>query len=116
MWMRPVEASPVSLPSFHKEDEIPPSKQKNFDLLMDLSLDVTVELGKTKRFIRDILTLQSGSILELDKEVEAPVDILVNQKVVARGEVLVIDDNFGIRITEIIDNAIEPILSEKKEP
>jgi flagellar motor switch protein FliN/FliY len=71
-------------------------------MLMDVSLDVTIELGRTMMSIKDILNLSVGSVIELDKMAGDPVDILVNNKLIARGEVVVIDENFGVRITEII--------------
>ncbi|MFD2670093.1 flagellar motor switch phosphatase FliY [Marinicrinis sediminis] len=74
----------------------------NLDLLMDIPLKVTVELGRTTRQIKDILDLSQGSILELDKLAGEPVDILVNNKLVAKGEVVVIDENFGVRVTDIV--------------
>jgi flagellar motor switch protein FliN/FliY len=75
---------------------------KNLDMLLDVPLDVTVELGRTRRSVREILTLSSGSIIELDKLAGEPVDILVNNKLVAQGEVVVIDENFGVRVTDIV--------------
>lgn len=74
----------------------------NLDMLMDISLDVTVELGRSRQPIKDILSLSQGSVVELDKLAGEPVDVLVNQKPVAKGEVVVIDENFGVRITEIL--------------
>ncbi|AAX16794.1 flagellar motor switch protein FliN [Borrelia hermsii] len=74
----------------------------NLGLLMDVSMQVTVELGRTERKIKDILGMSEGTIITLDKLAGEPVDILVNGKVVAKGEVVVIDENFGVRITEII--------------
>ncbi len=68
----------------------------------DIPLDVTVELGRTRLLIRDILDLAAGSIIELDKIAGEPVDLFANGLLVARGEVIVIDDNFGVRLTEII--------------
>jgi flagellar motor switch protein FliN/FliY len=72
------------------------------ELLLDISLSVTVELGRTKMMIRDILQLAPGSILELDKLAGEPVDIMINEKSIARGEVVVIDENFGVRLTSIV--------------
>jgi flagellar motor switch protein FliN/FliY len=69
---------------------------------MDVPLEVTVELGRTKKYIREILEFGPGSIIELDKLAGEPVDILVNGKAIAKGEVVVIDENFGVRITDII--------------
>lgn len=77
-------------------------EKRNLDMLMDIPLKVTVELGRTKRTIKDILELSSGSIVELDKLAGEPVDILVNDKPIAQGEVVVIDENFGVRVTEIL--------------
>lgn len=71
----------------------------------DIPLDVSVELGRTRLLIRDILDLGAGSIIELDKLAGEPVDLFANGLLVARGEVIVIDDNFGVRVTEIITAA-----------
>ncbi|MGV3467027.1 MAG: flagellar motor switch phosphatase FliY [Heyndrickxia sp.] len=75
---------------------------KNLNMLLDIPLQVTVELGRTKRTVKDILELGSGSIIELDKLAGEPVDILLNNQLIAQGEVVVIDENFGVRITEIV--------------
>jgi flagellar motor switch protein FliN/FliY len=74
----------------------------NIDLIMDIPLQVTVELGRTKMPIKEILDLGPGSIVELDKLAGEPVDILVNNKLIAKGEVVVIDESFGVRITDIV--------------
>lgn len=79
-----------------------PISDANLGLIMDVPLQVTVELGRTKKLIKDILDLAAGSIIELDKLAGEPVDILVNGKLLAKGEVVVIDENFGVRITDII--------------
>jgi flagellar motor switch protein FliN len=73
----------------------------SIDMLLDVSLQVSVELGRTRLQIRDILQLGSGSIVELDKQAGEPVDILVNDKPIAKGEVVIIDENFGVRLTSI---------------
>ncbi|MBS4213037.1 MULTISPECIES: flagellar motor switch protein FliN [Neobacillus] len=78
----------------------------NLDLLMDISLELVVELGRTKKKINEILELTQGSIIELDRVSGEPVDVLINGKIVAKGEVVVIDDYFGIRITEILNKTI----------
>ena len=78
---------------------------QNLDIVMDIPLEVSVELGRKRMSIRDILDLGSGSIVELDKIAGEPVDLLVNGRLVARGEVVVIEDNFGVRITEIVGPA-----------
>lgn len=93
--VRPVEFAPLS--TSHAE-----SGGGNLDLLLDIPLEVTVELGRTKRLIKEVLELGVGSIIELEKLAGEPVDVLINGKLVARGEVVVIDENFGVRITDII--------------
>jgi len=79
-----------------------PVVDTNINLIMDVPLQVTVELGRTRKLIRDILELSPGSVIELDKLAGEAVDILVNGKLIAKGEVVVIDDNFGVRITDIV--------------
>lgn len=76
--------------------------QPNMNLLMDVQMTMTVELGRTKMYIKDILGLGEGSIIELDKLAGEPVDLLVNSKLIAKGEVVVIDENFGVRVTDIV--------------
>ena len=78
------------------------SEQGNIGLIMDVFMEMTVELGRTKRSIKDILGMGEGTIIELDKLAGEPVDILVNHKQIAKGEVVVIDENFGVRVTEIL--------------
>jgi len=78
------------------------SEQGNIGLLMDVFMEMTVELGRTKKLIREILGIGEGTIIELDKLAGEPVDILVNHKLIAKGEVVVIDENFGVRVTEIV--------------
>jgi flagellar motor switch protein FliN len=78
------------------------AERKNISLIMDVPLQITVELGRTQRMIKDILEFGQGSIIELDKLAGEPVDILVNGKQIAKGEVVVIDESFGVRITDII--------------
>lgn len=78
------------------------SEQGNIGLIMDVFMEMTVELGRTKKSIKDILGMGEGTIIELDKLAGEPVDILVNHKPIAKGEVVVIDENFGVRVTEIL--------------
>ncbi|WP_309087508.1 flagellar motor switch phosphatase FliY [Domibacillus sp.] len=78
---------------------------RNLNMLFDIPLQVTVELGRTNRNVKDILELTSGSIIELDKLAGEPVDVLVNNRLIARGEVVVIEENFGVRITNIASPA-----------
>jgi flagellar motor switch protein FliN/FliY len=74
----------------------------NIDMLLDVELDVSIELGKTLLSIKRVLELAPGSIVELDRMAGEPVDLLVNNKVVAKGEVVVIDESFGIRIVSLV--------------
>lgn len=76
--------------------------QKNIEILLDVKLPISIELGRTEMAIRDILELTNGSVVELDKLAGEPVDLLVNNKVVAKGEVVVVDENFGIRVTSLL--------------
>jgi flagellar motor switch protein FliN/FliY len=97
-----VKAQPVVFQQLN--DEAPEALQgSNMDIIMDIPLQVTVELGRTKKTVKDILELGTGSVIELDRLAGEPIDILVNGKLVARGEVIVIDENFGVRIIEMID-------------
>jgi flagellar motor switch protein FliN/FliY len=79
-----------------------PAESGNIGLLMDVFMELTVELGRTRKLIREILGIGEGTIIELDKLAGEPVDILVNHKLIAKGEVVVIDENFGVRVTEIV--------------
>lgn len=81
------------------------AESRNLNMLLDIPLQVTVELGRTKRSIKEILELSAGSIIELDKLAGEPVDVLVNGKLIAQGEVVVIEENFGVRITDIISQS-----------
>jgi flagellar motor switch protein FliN/FliY len=95
--VQPVQFSNLSPGQGMQADET------NLGLLLDIPLKVTVELGRTQKVIKDILELSQGSIIELDKLAGEPVDILVNNKLIAKGEVVVIDENFGVRVTDIIN-------------
>ena len=83
-------------------NSLPAGAGNNLELLMDVPLQVTVELGRTAKMVKEVLALGPGSVLELDKLAGEPVDILVNERPIAKGEVVVIDENFGIRVTEIL--------------
>ncbi len=78
------------------------ASMQNLDIVMDLPMEVNVQIGKTKKRIREIVEFTQGSIIELDKQAGDPVDIIVNNELIARGDVIVIDDIFGVRITEIV--------------
>ena len=73
----------------------------NLELLLNIPLEVTVELGKAKMLLKDLLNLNKGAVIELEKEASEPLDVLVNDQPVAKGEVVVMEEKFGIRITEI---------------
>lgn len=75
------------------------------DLIMDLQVDLAAELGRTSMLIRDLMELHPGSIIELRKVVGEPIDLLANGKTIARGEVVVVDESFGVRVTEIVSTA-----------
>ncbi|MGC4375645.1 flagellar motor switch phosphatase FliY [Fictibacillus sp. Mic-4] len=98
---RAVSVEPAVFSDFN-EMERSHFETKNLDMLLDIPLQVTVELGRTKKTIKEILDLAPGSIVELDKLAGEPVDILVNQKLIAKGEVVVIEENFGVRVTDIL--------------
>ena len=88
--------------SFVGGNQAPVPQPENIDLIMDVPLEVTVELGRTNKSISEILEFKPGTIVELNKATGTPIDVLVNGKLVARGEVVVIDENFGIRIVDIV--------------
>lgn len=101
----PVQVAPVEFQAFDQNAADGHGSRNNLDMLMDIPLSVTVELGRTKRSVKEILELSAGSIIELDKLAGEPVDILVNQRIVAKGEVVVIEENFGVRVTDILSQA-----------
>ena len=100
---QPVNVQAAQFQNFNS-DFAPNNQRENIDLIMDVPLEVTVELGRTNKSIKDILEFAPGTIVELNKVAGEPIDILVNGKYVAKGEVVVIEENFGIRITDIIKN------------
>lgn len=91
---------PIKFEEF--SDAIPANEKENIDLLMDLQLQVSVELGKVKKPIKEILQFTQGTIVELDRLAGENVDILISGKIIAKGEVVVVDQNFGVRITQIV--------------
>ncbi|MBA2883653.1 flagellar motor switch protein FliN/FliY [Clostridium beijerinckii] len=99
---QPVEVHAATFEPLVPQNSVPPIK--NIDLILDVPLDISVVLGRTKKSIQDILNLGTGSLIELDKLAEEPVEILVNGKQIALGEVVVVDENFGIRITNIVSS------------
>lgn len=100
-------------PDFSKQtSSAAKSLNGNMDILMDVPLNVSIEIGKTKKKMKEILEFGQGTIIALDKQAGAPVDVVVNGQLIARGDVVVIDDNFGVRITEVIGNA--PLLHDEQ--
>jgi len=105
---QPKQSNPtIQQVQFSNFDESPTthSEPGNLNMLLDIPLQVTVELGRTKKMVKEILEVSPGSIIELDKLAGEPVDILVNNKLIAVGEVVVIDENFGVRVTDILSTA-----------
>jgi len=96
-------AAPEAQPAEFQQFESTPEKDRKLDLLLDLGLPVSIELGRTSLPLRDILNLQRGSIVEFDKLASEPVDIIINGKKMAEGEVVVIEKHFGIRITNLVE-------------
>lgn len=100
----PINIKPMEYESFDnfEEENLSGEQFSNLELIMSVPLDISVEIGKTKRQIKDILEFSQGTIVELDKQAGALVDIIVNGQLIAKGEVVVVNDNFGVRISEII--------------
>ncbi|NMC12038.1 MAG: flagellar motor switch protein FliN [Chloroflexi bacterium] len=105
----PAAPPPAEAPVKHTPQ--PPSAEKkengtpSLDMLMDVNLQLSVELGSTKLTVRQVLDLQKGAVVELNRIAGDAVDIYVNDRLLAKGEVVVVDDKFGVRITELISNA-----------
>jgi flagellar motor switch protein FliN/FliY len=97
----PTNVQPVQFPNL-MQPRLGAHEAGNIGLIMDVSMEMTVELGRTRKLIKEILGMGEGTIIELDKLAGEPVDILVNHKLIAKGEVVVIDENFGVRVTEIV--------------
>jgi flagellar motor switch protein FliN/FliY len=100
MMGQPTNVQQVQFPSL--VPQATSQEQGNIGLIMDVFMEMTVELGRTRKLIKEILGMGEGTIIELDKLAGEPVDILVNHKLIAKGEVVVIDENFGVRVTEIV--------------
>ncbi|SNB47050.1 flagellar motor switch protein FliN [Geobacter sp. DSM 9736] len=88
------------------------TEQKNLDFILDIPLQLTVELGRTKLLVKDVLQLNQGSVVELTKLAGEPLDVFVNSKLVARGEAVVVNEKFGIRLVDIIspNERVEKVL------
>jgi flagellar motor switch protein FliN len=95
-------SSPAPPPKPQVQDERAVELPPNLNLLLDIPLEITAELGRTRMIINDLLQLGQGSVIELNKLAGEPLEILVNNKLIARGEVVVVNEKFGIRLTDII--------------
>lgn len=99
-----INMEPLTLKDFIDEE---PSQQDennaNYKLIMGVPLTINVEIGRTKKSVKDIIEMRQGTVIELDKQAGDPADIIVNGQLLARGDVVVIDDGFGVRVTEIIE-------------
>ena len=94
---------PASFPAMQGADTAGPPK--NIDFILDIPMSVSVYVGSTKMAIRDLLQLAQGSVIELDKLAGEPMEVMVNNKLVARGEVVVVNEKFGIRLTDVVSAA-----------
>lgn len=115
----PMPAPPVNVQNaqLHQFDAmdfgIPADQKDNLKLLMGVPLEISVEIGTAKRKVKDILEFTQGTIIELERQAGAPVDVVVNGNLIARGDVVVIDDNFAVRITEIVKNKLVDSLGKE---
>ena len=105
-WQAPepkrINATPLTLPNLDVEDRLGKEQADNLELIMSVPLEISVEIGRTRRKVEEILSFSKGSLVVLDKLAGDQVDLFVNGLCVARGDVVVIDDNFGVRITEVL--------------
>lgn len=100
-----INTQPLAMPQLDVAQELGQEQAQNLDLIMEVPLQVTVEIGRTRRKVQDILEFSKGTLVVLDKLAGDQVDLFVNGKCIARGDVVVIDDNFGVRITEIVQKS-----------
>jgi flagellar motor switch protein FliN len=100
------DAQPATFPPLETKTNEP--SMKNLDFILDIPMQVSVQLGSTKMLIRDLLQLGQGSVVELEKLAGEPLEVLVNHRLVARGEVVVVNEKFGIRLTDVV-SAVERI-------
>ena len=107
-----INAQQPKMRELSAESQLSQEQQENLDLILSVSLEVAVEIGRTRRKIQDILSFSKGSLVVLDKLAGDQVDLLVNGQCVAKGDVVVIDDNFGIRITEILQKPDINVLTQ----
>lgn len=98
------QVHPAEFQPLHSSPSAPENEPSNIDMLLDVALKVSVELGRAQLPVRDVLDLQSGAVIELDRVAGDLVDIFINNRLIARGEVVVVDDKFGVRISEIFSS------------
>lgn len=109
-----VNVQPAKFESFDTPSALSAGQQDNLQLLMSVPLEITVEIGSAKRKVKDILEFTQGTIIELERQAGAPVDVIVNGNLIARGDVVVIDDNFAVRITDIVKSKFLDTLGNKE--
>ncbi len=97
-----INTAPPPMPRLENGEELSQEQTQNLDLIMGVPLEVTVEIGRTRKRVQEILSFSKGSLVVLDKLAGDQVDLFVNGKCIAHGDVVVVDDNFGIRVTEIL--------------
>ncbi|MFA5699798.1 MAG: flagellar motor switch protein FliN [Desulfuromonas sp.] len=100
----PGQASPTETAP-GKGAEVGAENIKNLDLLLDIPLDVSVEVGRSRMLVRDLLQMDEGYVVELGKQANEPLDVYVNSRLIARGEVVLVDDKLGLRLTDVISPA-----------
>jgi len=110
-----VNTKPLATQEMEPGDRLTEEQAENLDLIMEVPLQVTVEIGRAKRKVHDILEFTKGSLVVLDKLAGDQVDLFVNGKCIARGDVVVVEDNFGVRITEIVQNSGVELLTKPKK-
>ncbi|MDY0291858.1 MAG: flagellar motor switch protein FliN [Desulfuromonadaceae bacterium] len=94
-----------SNPSGKKSKEVGRENIKNLELLLDIPLDVSVEVGRSRMLVRDLLQMDEGYVVELGKQANEPLDVYVNSRLIARGEVVMVDDKLGLRLTDVVSPA-----------
>ena len=108
-----INTQPLPMKQLDVSEKLGKEQAENLELIMEVPLQVTVEIGRTRRKVQDILEFSKGSLVVLDKLAGDQVDLFVNGKCIARGDVVVIEDNFGVRITEIVQKPELDILPKK---
>ncbi len=110
-----IQTNPAYLPSFDPMEQLGEEQAQNLELIMSVPLEITVEIGHTRRKVEEILTFSKGTLVVLDKLAGDKVDLLVNGLCIAKGDVVVVDDNFGVRITEVLHSAELLGVQQKKQ-